>query len=315
MRDIDRKRRGAAIVIPSGFAQSAPAPQTGPVLVVGSRGNIGTALLARLDSDDIGQKPIALDTRSGAMVIRTIRSLTATLRSPQWLTVVIAIGQTDPRANRQTLDDANVRLPGEIIEPFLDTTAPCVRFLTLGSALEALNSLARANPYLASKCKLSDWMSTNTGAGGDKSGQLLHLRLHTVYGGQTRPHMFLGQMAQALREHTTFRMSSGEQLREFHAVETVANSLATLLRCQWTFGPIATLSHGRPLTLRELAEAVFEHFACPELLQTGALQRSEHENLQQTFEPAPRWVLGPAADRQIGPIQAWLRLLVDSQRR
>jgi nucleoside-diphosphate-sugar epimerase len=297
------------MVIPSGFSSQKPPERAGQVLVIGSRGNLGRAILKCLGDKSQGPLPATLDTRDVAVAIQAIRDLMATLTPSDQLNVIFAAGQTDPGADPDLLLTANLEFPKKIIENFMHAEAGPVRFVTLGSALEVMDRLAESNPYLNSKCRLSEWLSSHE----NFAGRVLHLRLHTLFGGDAKDHMFLGHMARALRNRTVFQMSSGEQLREFHSMDSVSAALATLVRCEWPFGPIVYLSHGEPLHLRELAEKIFAHFSCPELLDIGSLARPDGENTDRTFEPAPAWLRGESAPDSIELIQGWLRLLSENR--
>ncbi len=296
-------------IVPSGFGDRRPPELTGRELVIGPRGNLGHTVLTCLGHEAHRPSPASLDTRDAAAAVQAIRELIPSIEPLDKLTVIFAAGLTDPGADPDALVEANFEFPRKIIENFIHADTEPVRFITLGSALETLDRLAEFNPYLNAKRRLSEWVSSH-----EKSfGRVLHLRLHTLFGGHAKDHMFLGQMARSLRNRTAFQMSSGEQLREYHGVDTVAIELATLVRCQWLFGPVAYLSHGEPLSLRELAQSIFDHFSCPELLEIGALARPDGENTGIRFEPAPEWLRGSSAPDSIRRIQDWLKSLLENQ--
>ena len=95
----------------------------------------------------------------------------------------------------------------------------------------------------------------------DQKRRILHCRLHTLYGGEPKDHMFLGQIVNAIRSNSVFSMSSGEQLREYHHVDDIAESLATIVNSDWSlWSPILEINSGQPLKLLDLAMAIFNAF-------------------------------------------------------
>ena len=87
-------------------------------------------------------------------------------------------------------------------------------------------------------------------------GRAIHLHLHTLYGGQPHPHMFLGQMIGALERGAEFHMTSGEQLREYHHAHDIAGAMLAGRDWESAREPVH-LSSGAPVRLADLARAVF----------------------------------------------------------
>ena len=135
-------------------------------------------------------------------------------------------------------------------------------------------------------------------------GRFLHIRLHTLYGGVVKPYMFLGQVLQSLRSGTPFSMSSGDQLREYHHVEDVGESVARLMGSGWREGAM-DLSAGAPLSLASFAKAIYAHFGKERLLRIGSLPRPEGENLDRVFPRSPESWLPSSRDAVAGVI-GWL---------
>jgi nucleoside-diphosphate-sugar epimerase len=276
-------------------------------LLFGASGQVGSALQGRLiRSDPSGRR------------VRTIAH--AELRARHWEDVVrgalpsdhpcdlvFAGGITNPRVPADELRLANVTWPQRIISWVDEATASTgpARFLTLGTVQERFPELCARNSYLASKLELGRWMRARaeTTAG---AGRHLHVRLHTLYGGPLKEHMFLGQMVAALRAGVDFRMSSGDQLREYHHVEDIAAALEAVLRQRWTFGPTLEISSGTPLQLAELARAVFRAFGAEARLQIAALPRDAAENTATAFAASPATVL-PRSREALPAIIEYLR--------
>jgi nucleoside-diphosphate-sugar epimerase len=220
------------------------------------------------------------------------------------LDIVIANGLTDPKADAAALAAANVAFPQHIAAMAAGRDA---RLLTLGSVMEKFPEACRANAYLAGKEELARWMAARTPA-----GRCCHLRLHTVFGGPPHPHMFLGQMVQALAAGRTFRMSSGEQLREYHHADDIAGSIAALLSRPWDKA-IVEVSHGQPLRLAALARAVFAALGRTELLEIGAVAAAPGENRERTFPRSPDWLIGRPRETLPAVID-WVRACVADRR-
>jgi nucleoside-diphosphate-sugar epimerase len=250
------------------------------VLVFGATGQIGSALVTRL----IGSRGVACVHRMHWMQVEA-GSLD---RIPTGaIDFVFANGLTDPRRSREELFDANLRFPQTVAQWSASKGRNADRFLTLGSILDRFPGLCLTNRYIASKLALAEWVS------GQDPSRFAHVRLHTVYGRAIKPHMFLGQMAAALRKNEQLRMSSGEQLREYHHVEDVALFLDELLARDRLDGPIIERSSGNPIRLADLARAIFRTFNRENLLEIGSLSLPPSENIDQRFPVSPHWFVQP----------------------
>jgi nucleoside-diphosphate-sugar epimerase len=221
--------------------------------------------------------------------------------------LVFAGGVSNPGAAEATLMLANVDRPVSVIESTRED--PRYRYLTIGSVMETFADLAASNRYLGSKAAL--WRRVETLANDPRRrGQFVHLRGHTFYGGRPASHSFLGQLYTSLRTRQPFPMSAGDQLREYMHVEDVARSIVALLARDWRKFLTFDLSTGEPITLRDLATAVFSAFQCNELLRLGALPTPPGENKGQRFPRSPDWLLG----RPRAPVEGiikWLSALLE----
>ena len=183
---------------------------------------------------------------------------------------------TDPRSNIDVVTAVNVALPGTVLD-----VAKSSRFAvtTYGTALESLGP--STNPYLESKRAVAALVDDAADSGVDA----MHVRFHTVYGaGLPQPHMFLGQILDALVANKPFDMSSGEQLREYHHVDDLVealNILSATRPSRWV-----TISHGMPVQLKALAESIFSSFDRTELLNIGAIDSAPNEVFQAREIPA-----------------------------
>lgn len=256
-----------------------------PILLLGAGGQLGSALRRRLPA-----------------------ALTVPWRMPDLpdgpFDLVLANGLTDPRADPAALAEANLEQPRRLIEIALRRDG---RVMSFGSVMEWFPEACHGNPYLAGKLALGRWIESL-----DASGRVCHVRLHTLYGGPPRPHMFLGQIVAALVARRVFAMSSGEQLREYHHSDDIAASVAALLARPWD-ASVLDVSHARPVRLVDLARAVFEALERPESLRVGALAAAPGENRDKVFPRSPDWLIGTPRDTLPGVI-AWVRTCVAARR-
>lgn len=204
-------------------------------------------------------------------------------------TIYVASGLLDPKLSADALWAVNVALPRNIIE---GTRGLGLKVVTVGTVMETL--VAARNPYVASKAALGEFVAAQAAAG----RQVAHVRVHTLYGGgMPSRFMFLGQIVDALASGAPFRMTQGRQLREYHHVDDDARAIRLLDEAGAT--GVLDLSHGAPLSLRELAGAVFEAFGAPGQLALGALPEPAEENYNTVFARHP--LLRQAAFRDTLP--------------
>ncbi len=263
------------------------------VILFGASGQLGRALASALSAENRPFTPVA---RAPGWEDRIVSVVAA----GKPVDVVFAGGLTDPRLPYEELRGANVLLPRAVA----GLVGPVARYLTFGTVLELLEGADRVNPYVRSKAELAALIARFP------PGSALHLRLHTLYGAKASPHMFLGQMVAALSREREFKMSEGSQLREYHHVDDVAQSILRLLAHEWTgLGASLELSTGRPVRLADLARGVFEMLGSENQLQIGALPRAEVENLERVFPASPEWLLGNPRESVSGVIESLSRQL------
>jgi nucleoside-diphosphate-sugar epimerase len=221
---------------------------------------------------------------------------------------LFAGGLTDPRRPAEQLLLSNAHFPKNVIAATRSMSG--CRYVTFGSILERFGGNVADNPYAASKIELGQWVKAQAKVDGDEldlRGRIIHLQLHSLYGGlKPAPHMFLGQIIDALRSCRPFAMSSGQQLREYHHVDDVAGSVVRLLSVSpWSSDPILPLSSGRPVRLAELARTIFEDCGRMSDLQIGVLATGATENFERIFPAAPAWLLEPSREPLSG-VSAWV---------
>ena len=177
--------------------------------------------------------------------------------------IINCAGVTDPKLPKQLHVDVNFELPKNLLK-FSDKEE--IELITFGSVMENNPELCQQNPYLRAKgmffSYISDTIKTNS--------KLLHLQLHTLYGGKKlHSHMFLGQMFAAIEKGEEFKMTDGLQLREYHHISDDIQALIRIIDTK-TYG-IKEISHNEKLTLRSIAEFVFSEFNITSKLKLGEL--------------------------------------------
>lgn len=214
--------------------------------------------------------------------------------------MIFANGVTDPGLPQDEIFFSNVEFPQRVIEATLRQGD--FRYLTLGTVLEHFPEACAHNPYLRSKLELGHWIAEAAARPG-AAGRLLHLRLHTLYGGPPKPHMFLGQIAKALEENSLFRMSHGDQLREYHHVDDIARALVAILGREWCFGPLLEIHSGQPVRLVDLARGIFRAFGKEDLLRVGETPEALGENRDRVFPRSEAWLLPAFREPILGVIE------------
>jgi nucleoside-diphosphate-sugar epimerase len=243
-------------------------------LIIGGSGRLGQALARRFGPDHSLLLPRSLygqwpETGTPAAIGAALAPW-----AHSGSTVFVTAGLLDPKLAPEQHERVNLDLPRRIIE----AAAPLgIRVVTFGTVMEAL--LAQQNPYVRSKAALGRLVEQQAAAGAD----VCHIRVHTLFGGGApSPFMLLGLMLAALRAGATFKMTSGKQLREYHDVDDEAAALAVLNAAG--LRGVHDLSNGQPVSLCELARAIFRGFGAEDQLELGALPEPADENYTTVFQ-------------------------------
>ena len=241
--------------------------------LIGSKGRLGQAIFKTFSDDEV----VCLDrsvyndwSYSGATdkILKYFGSVNKTNS-----TVLVASGLLDANVSNENLISLNYRLPKNIID---GATKLGLRVITFGTVMEGL--LTSKNSYVQSKMLLNEYVQSLTAI----NSHALHIQLHTLYGlGEPSPFMFLGQILSALKNNTAFKMTSGCQLREYHHFLDDAEAIRKIADLQTT--GVVNLSHGKPVSLKEIAQQVFSAFGNNHLLKMGALPEPSEENYDKIF--------------------------------
>ncbi|WP_337879011.1 NAD-dependent epimerase/dehydratase family protein [Rheinheimera sp.] len=243
--------------------------------VIGGRGRLGAAIASEFCAEDM-VLPLRNEyvswSEAGAAdhVVRYLEKN----KTPD-ATIFVASGILDPNQGDEELRKVNYYLPKNIID------AACtlgMKVVTFGTVMESLSSAP--NLYVQSKLAIAEHVRKKAAAG----ASVTHIQLHTLYGrGNPSPFMFLGQVLSSLRSKQMFKMTSGQQLREYHHFDDDVKAIRAII--QAGEHSVVNLSHGEPVSLRHLAESIFDAFDLRDLLEIGALASSEYENFDRIMLP------------------------------
>lgn len=270
--------------------------------VLGARGRLGHAIALSLPADLVtapARSVYAEWWHDGAsdLVSRFLED-----RASSVGTVYVAAGLIDPSRPSDEHQKVNYLLARNVIE---GATKLGFRVVTFGTVMETVVGDRSANPYFASKVRLGNFVDDFS----VKSDLVLHVRIHTLFGGGLPDgFMFLGQMLHSLVNHSEFKMSPGTQLREYHHLDDEVAAIGKLLASGAT-GSIA-LSHSAPVTLKDMANYIFDTFKCPELLRVGALPGPANDNYGVLFE-RPRALVGMTFRETLPALVDYLRTCVE----
>jgi len=214
---------------------------------------------------------------------------------------IFASGITDPLVAEEKINYSNIEFPKRVIEATFDHSD--FRYLTLGSFQENDQLFYKNNKYLKSKLELGNWIVKKSQKSNGKN-RFLHLRLHTLYGGKPKEHMFLGQITNAIKNETVFRMTSGLQLREYHHVDDIAVTIRSILERDWSFGPVVEINSGKPVRLAKLAKDIFKAFRKENLLEIGAIPTPTGENMEKVFQRSEEWLISNSRPSIRGVIES-----------
>lgn len=245
-------------------------------LVIGARGRLGSSICSSLPAEVtiIPARSVYSEWwRNDGIdaVSRYLESLDGAAG-----TIYMATGIIDPRSSHEDHYRVNYLLARNIVE---GATKLGFRVVTFGTVMEEIVSKKTENPYFASKIRIGDFVREYSG----KSNLALHIRLHTLFGGGLPDSfMFLGQIFKSLVSRSEFKMSSGEQLREYHHLEDEVLAISKIL--ETNVSGCINLTHGEPVSLKELASYIFESFNCSELLKIGELPNPIGDNYSVVFK-------------------------------
>jgi nucleoside-diphosphate-sugar epimerase len=243
--------------------------------LVGARGRLGQAIAHEYADNEIVSLDRSIYENWSQPGVADQVSRYFDKCSMEGATVFVASGLLDPKLSREDLLRVNYHLPKNLID---GAAKLGIKIITFGTVMEGL--LQSKNPYIQTKIELAEYISTAAATG----SPVIHLQIHTLYGvGQPSPFMFLGQVLATIRDNVQFKMTSGRQLREYHHLVDEAKAIRKI--ADSALSGIVNVSHGEPLTLKIIADGVFQALGRDDLLRVGALPEPPEENYEKILNP------------------------------
>jgi nucleoside-diphosphate-sugar epimerase len=241
-------------------------------LVVGTNGNFSTQLqeTARIDRSLIIDKSVYGNWENKNYTL--ISKITSASEVYELKYLINTVGIISKNFSNDFITYWNYLFPKHLYQICQDLNLTLV---TLGSIHETVPEMCVNNPYLESKKKLEQFLAKNNFMNS------AHFQFHTWYGGRNVNYeMFLGQIINALKNKTVFKMSDGKQIREYHHISDDATCVIRNLEkeIRGSYG----ISHGEKLSLEEIARKLFTHFGSESLLNLNSSISPKFEIRKET---------------------------------
>lgn len=243
------------------------------IFVIGGRGRLGKAITTEYAAENAEsiERAVYEDWSQNDSRDKVTRYFDT--KAAEGSVIFVTSGLLDPRLSQEELLRINYFLPKNIIE---GVTKIGFKVVTFGTVMESLLNIK--NPYVLSKAALGQYVADVASA----RCPVTHLRIHTLFGvGEPSPFMFQGQMLDAIRRDVPFEMTTGNQLREYHHLEDEGRAIRRIAE-SISYG-LLDVSHGQPVSLKDIAESVFISMGKRSLLRIGSLRDPPEENYKQKF--------------------------------
>jgi len=150
----------------------------------------------------------------------------------------------------------------------------CFEYGMQSGCLSELRKPAPANPYALAKDSLRKYLQSLQV---EMPYVLQWARLFYMYGDGQNPNSILAQLDRAIEQREkVFKMSGGEQLRDYLPVEEVAQNLIGLIECPHVDG-VFNVCSGQPISIRRLVEAHLDKRQMTVQLNLGHYPYSDYE--------------------------------------
>mgnify|MGYP001180119159 CR=1 FL=1 len=241
------------------------------ILIIGSNGRIGSEIKKQFQEYEILTPPRSVyHAWHSEKKISEIEKYFETNKNING--IFICSGIMNSSKDPSEINKVNYLLPKNIIKSVKSKYTKIVLF---GTVMELI--AAGSTEYVKSKQRLQDFLNQEC-----KHKKILSLKIHTVYGGlPPNNYMFLGQILESIKSLKNFKMSSGNQLREYHHVEDLVYAIKHLYKKD-VYG-IVDISTGQSIRLKDLATSIFTYFGKHNLLKLGAIKDNNLENYSYTL--------------------------------
>lgn len=104
-----------------------------------------------------------------------------------------------------------------------------------------------------------------------------YLRPAVVYGPGQSPDLFIPSMIITLKNNQIFKMSSGEQTRDFLYISDLIKAILLAAENRRSIGEIINIGTGRPVKLYDISRYISEKMCKTDLVESGALRYRNSE--------------------------------------
>lgn len=223
-----------------------------------------------------------------------------------------------PGSSQDLSDCVRVNTAGTAVLLQAAIQADVRRVVVVGTAQE----YGRAKPPLTEDLPVQpETIYGVTKAAATAIAQLLHaergapiviVRPFNVYGPGQRSPMFVAEAVEAALQGAPFRMSRGDQLRDFVFVEDVVEGMFAAGHVPGIEGRVINLASGQPTAIRAVAERIWELTATPAPLLLGARSVSDAEERDSWASVSVAWEL--LRWRATTTLEQGLRATIDAAR-
>ena len=269
-------------------------PDLGRILVTGGTGFIGRYVVDRLVAD--GHRPVIttfkkhkhpkeqIDVEELDLTDRSQVNSLIDRYSPQVVLHLAGVtpGHSDPSGSvyREVNFNGTVNLLNALNEKLV------TRVVLLGSAAEygdqqiPFEESSPAQPVSAYGLSKADANNFGLEMHATRGLPLTVLRVFTAFGFGQPDKMFLSQLITHALLNRHFKMSDGEQKRDFVYVEDVAQAVTAAITAEQAVGRVINIAGGKGVALKKLARQVWEICgADPEFLEIGAREKRGDDTL------------------------------------
>jgi len=264
------------------------------VLVTGATGFIGRHLCSKLvelgaTTYGLSRSASAATVPAGVIPIATdVTQREAVLASlervrPSHVLHLAAAGVTEPYLPIERAVDVNVSGTVHVLEASYAVGAQ--RFVHIGTAYEHRTAEAERglnNPYVASK--ISAWLFWRAFAEKQDIDSVA-VRLYHVYGPQQQRGL-LPAALQAAQRHEVFKMTPGEQLRDFVYIDDVVEALVATLTTVHLPRTTYDIGTGSGWQVKAVVERIFQLMNSRGQYVAGAMAYRPHEEMELVAAPA-----------------------------
>lgn len=265
------------------------------ILVTGANGFIGSHLLKMLENTDAIIHAIDLDFKNATLDdssvilhrldLRDQETVNRIIRQIQPAHVIHLAGNTDRSRKLEKVDEimsANLNSTINLLTALQDIN---YESFVLSSTCEIYGSNNNCpineemEPDPVSLYSLSKLLAENycTFITRNHNKPITILRLFNVYGEGQNDTMFIPQLIKACKEKKRFKMTGGNQTRDFVYIRDVVRAFLLATKIPDPNCNIVNIGSGKSISIRNLAVSIASRIKCGDNLDIGALPYRSNE--------------------------------------